>query len=164
MLTLIAPVPWVAPQVERIRAVRDWSARLGVGAHITLLGGLRSAPSTPQLATLLASRPTLHARLARLELLGDAACLLPDEPGPLRELSRLLAAALGVEAPVYTPHVTVARDCEKGDLRALRRELAATLPVEGPIERVLVIERRDGEEQARQLASLPLSPELPLSQ
>ena len=117
--TLIAPVPFTEAAVGLLRARHDPAARRGVPAHVTLLGPL--VPSHADLeravdafAAVLARTAAPLVRFVKVGSLNGAMCLLPEEAGPLMELSRALHAVSPLGAapgrPSHrVPHMTVAR-------------------------------------------------------
>src|SRR6185436_1248936 len=94
MQSVILPVAAVEPFVDGFRQAGDWSRRLGVPAHVTLAGpwplGLELRVSA--LAAIAVEMRGTRFRLSRVDVLGDAMCLLADDEAPLLKLR---AAILG---------------------------------------------------------------------
>ncbi len=153
-MTLIAPVPFVPAEVEHIRRECDWSSRLGVPAHFTLAAGAAFAEVRDVAAALRREAP-LALVLAGPEQLRDAACLVPVDPRPLRELCARVADGLSVP-PIRMPHVTVARGLTIAQTGSLRRQLAPVLPVTGVLESALLLDYDEGAGAVRTLGSFQL--------
>jgi hypothetical protein len=159
--TVIAVAPFVGDEVEQIRLAEDWSARLGVPAHITLLGpflpaGEVTAGALDRVRDVFTSQHPIPVVLAELHLLGTAACLIPDSVSPFSSLSRKLQAiSLG---PTFgaTHHLTVARDCTEATLERLRGHLRPLLPLRGVISEAVLLEH-DGKRRVRELERFALA-------
>lgn len=164
--TIIAPVPFVGARVEAVRAARDWSARRGVPAHITLLGNF-AAPEQIDSETLHALRQIfsgtvpITTALSDLRLLGTTACLIPEALPQLDELSvKLASVAPGGEHVVPTHHhLTVARDCDVHGLADLRAALGEDLPLRGEINQARLL-AHTGASNVAQIAGFDFGPQV----
>ena len=159
--TVIAVASFVGDEVEQIRLAGDWSARLGVPAHITLLGPFLPAEEITaevlrRVRDIFASQPPIPVVLAELHLLGTAACLIPDAFSPFISLSRELQAISRGPTVGATHHLTVARDCTEATLERLRDRLRPLLPVRGTISEAALLEH-DGQSQVRELERFALA-------
>jgi 2'-5' RNA ligase len=162
MTTIIAPTPFVGRRIEEIRYERDWSASLGVPAHITLLGPFLHPDSVgpgivARLAQILARYPPPVIRLEELRLVDDVACLIPTETEALAAISRELHEAWPQTASHGgLHHVTIARDVNKAVFETLQAELSSLLPLKGSITEAHLLERR-GTAPVRTIARLELA-------
>jgi hypothetical protein len=88
MQSVILPVSEVELVVDGFRQAGDWSRRLGVPAHVTLAGPwpLEFELPVPALAAIAVAMRGTVFRLSRVDLLGDAICLLADDDAPLLKL------------------------------------------------------------------------------
>ena len=88
MQSVILPVSEVERLVDDFRQAGDWSRRLGVPAHVTLAGPwpLELELPVPALAAIVDAMRGTVFRLSRVDLLGDAVCLLADDDAPLLNL------------------------------------------------------------------------------
>ncbi len=114
--------------VDRFRLDGDWSRRLGIPAHITLVGPLPLSHPLPRgrLAELAAAADGVRFQLDSVDILGEAVCLLTDDA---RSLERL-AHTIGVEpARASRLHLTIRRDRFPGALAEVREALEPTLPI-----------------------------------
>ena len=143
--TLIAPVPFAEAAVGLLRARHDSAARRGVPAHVTLLGPLATGDlvrAADAFAGVLAHTAAPLVRFVKVGSLNGSMCLLPEDPGPLMELSRALHAVSPLSAgpgrPSHrVPHMTVARGSY--DRRQVERTLEARLPLAGPLGSPLLL-------------------------
>ncbi len=144
--TLIAPVPFAEAAVGLLRARHDSAARRGVPAHVTLLGPLSPtgdlARAADAFGTVLARTAAPLVRFVKVGSLNGSMCLLPEDPGPLMELSRELHAVsllgAGPGRPSHrVPHMTAARGSY--DRRQVERTLEARLPLAGPLGSPLLL-------------------------
>lgn len=155
------PVPEAESTVAPWRRRYDWSAALGVPAHITVLAPfLAPGEIRPEVVARLAAAcsrlPPLEVVLADVAEMGGAACLLPARDGPLRHLTGALVKewpqlALPEER-VY--HLTVARGAAAVDdaVRALRTEM----PIRAVCRDLVLFERR--QDRAHELGRFAFSP------
>jgi hypothetical protein len=153
----VVPVPWAEPVVGAWRAQHDWAARLGVPAHITIMGPfLKPASIDPDVSRRLAAifgaiQKPLSFSLSRLERRGDVAFLVPTPNNPFERLS----AAIREEWPELRPygdafdqvrfHLTVARGCDRPLFVKLIRAVEQQLPLSGAVrEAMLVVQNSPG--------------------
>jgi 2'-5' RNA ligase len=142
--TLLAlMVPEAEPLVGDLRARLDPAAKLGLGAHITLvypfLDSERITPAVAdRLRTVAAARQPLAFRLDAVRMFPSTVWLAPSPTAAIG----LLAAALQLafperprrdrEFPDYVPHVSVARDVRR-DREAIAGALEERLHANGPV-------------------------------
>lgn len=167
-------VPEAEPLVGDTRARLDPSARLGLGAHITLVyPWLDSADLTDEalglLRGLVASHAVLSFRLDRVETFPSTVWLAPSPIEAIASLAASLEAAfperprIGPGFDRYVPHLSVARNVRKGRdnvAAALHDRLHIHGPVECLCKDVHVMER--GAAGWRVFAGLPLGCRCPL--
>ena len=160
MTTVIAVASFVGPEVEKVRSTRDWSARLGVPAHITILGPFLPPEEITKnvlerMRTVFADVRPIPVVLGELRLLGTTACLMPQSVGPFVRLSQELEALSQHRMQVAGEyHLTVARESNPNDLRRLRVSLEPLLPLRGKITEAILLER-DSEGLVRELERFP---------
>jgi hypothetical protein len=148
MTTLVVPVPEAESAVEYWRERYDWSASLGVPAHITVLGPFlppsRIGNDVLDRLTSLCSRlPRVRFRLAGVELLQGVTCLTPHPAEPFRVMTEVLEAewpeaARGVTGVMH--HLTVARDISV--FEKVRAELAKIVPIDAEARELVLLEAR----------------------
>jgi 2'-5' RNA ligase superfamily len=140
--SIIVPVGEAEPLVDEFRRRGDWSRRLGVPAHVTLVGSLPPAAELPrdELTPLAAAAIGTGFVLERVGLLGGSVCLLAAADEPLAALGRRLAARLepgSGRRPRRRHHLTVWRDAP-----AMLPEISAAiepgLPIEAEVRSVCV--------------------------
>lgn len=153
--TVIAVAPFVGEEIERIRLAGDWSAHLGVPAHITLLGPFLPAEEVTTevlggMRDIFATHHPIPVVLTELTLLGTAACLVPDCVSPFVSLSRKLQVISQRPAVGATHHLTLARDCTEAAVERLRGRLGPLLPVRGAINEAALLEH-DGQSRVHEL-------------
>jgi 2'-5' RNA ligase len=161
MTTVLVPLRFADAAVRAVRDEHDWSARRGVGAHITLLGPFLppervTGAVVERLRGLLAGFRPLELTLGELHRRGTSAWLVPHPSEPLRALSALLADAWP-EAPGRQAdhHVTLARGCDEELFAAIAEQLAPALPLRGRATEAHVLHRRV-DRVVERLARLPL--------
>jgi hypothetical protein len=135
MQSVILPASEVEPLVDGFRQAGDWSRRLGVPAHITLAGPwpLEVELPVPALASIAVAMRGIVFRLSRIDLLGDALCLLADDDAPLLKLRAAVLAAIGVSDELdeqWRPHLTVFRHARPHDRRDICEAIGPQLPVD----------------------------------
>lgn len=161
-------VPEAESLVGETRTRLDPSARLGLGAHITLVyPWLDSTEVTAEalirLRHALAGHTALSFRLDRVDTFPSTVWLAPSPTDAIASLSASVEAAfperprIGPGFEHYVPHVSVARNVRK-DRDNIIAALHDRLHIHGPVEclckDVHVMER--GAAGWRTLASLPL--------
>jgi hypothetical protein len=161
MTTIIAPTPWVGAEVEVLRTEHDWSAKLGVPAHITLLGPfVEQAAITSEIHVRLKRALTGLRRvpvvLERLELFEDVACLLPRDPKPIADIQQRLHQEWPHLERRSLQHVTVARGLNPGTFDQVRARVEPLLPLQGEIIEASLWVASDG--SARPIAQRGLAP------
>lgn len=135
MQSVILPVPEVEPLVDGFRRAGDWSRRLGVPAHVTLVGPWPlelELPVAALAAIAVAMRGTAF-RLSRVDSLGDAVCLLPDDDAPLLKLRAAVLESVEVSDgwdERWRPHLTVFRHARPQDRREIEEAIGPRLPVD----------------------------------
>ncbi len=166
-------VPEADSLVGETRARLDPSARLGLGAHITLVyPWLDSVDVTDDVLLRLRGITTAHAAVSfRLDLVDTCPSTVWLAPSPVEAIASLavsLEAAfperprIGPDFDRYVPHLSVARNVRKGRdniVAALHDRLHIHGPVECLCKDVHVMERAAA--GWRTLASLPLGSPLP---
>jgi len=161
MTTVIAVASFAGAEVAKIRSARDWSARVGVPAHITILGPFLPPEEITKnvlerMRIVFADARPIPVVLGELRLLGTTACLMPQSVGPFARLSRELEAISQRRTLVAGEyHLTVARESNTNDLERLRVHLEPRLPLRGTITEAILLER-DGEGLVRELERFPL--------
>jgi hypothetical protein len=148
MTTIIAPTPWVPGEVEALRAELDWAARLGVPAHITLLGpfiepAAIDADVHRRLETVLRAHAPIMVSLDRLELIGDVACLLPGDTRAIAAVQSALHREWPELEPRSLQHVTVARELNRSGFEAVIERIEPMLPLSGRLDRASLIVGRN---------------------
>jgi hypothetical protein len=144
MTTIISPTPFVGRRIEDIRARHDWSAQLGVPAHVTLLGPFLDPAEVDgqivgRLREIVSGQRRFHATFDRLALLGDVACLLPADPSPFEHLHRTLHEHWP-HLPRRSGHqVTVARDLNDAEFELLANSIEPLLPLVGSVREVMLL-------------------------
>jgi 2'-5' RNA ligase len=167
--TLLAlMVPEAERMVGDLRARLDPAARLGLGAHITLVYPfLDSGAIHPDTVERLRAIARAHAPPSfRLDAVGtfpSTVWLRPTPAEAIAELASALETAFperprnGREFPVYVPHLSVARNV-RGDCAAVVATLENRMRSCGPIactcRQVHVMERASGQWSTR--LSIPL--------
>jgi hypothetical protein len=157
MSTILAPVPFAGEAVESIRREWDWSASLGVPAHITLLGPFLhpneiTSIVIERLEKLVSDCTAIAIELDRLALIGHTACLLPRDGRAVAELSAHLERAWPAVRGRDSQHVTLARGVETMSFERLANLVEPLLPLAGSINRVELLVRRDGANAVRESA------------
>jgi 2'-5' RNA ligase superfamily len=161
MTTVIAVASFAGVEVAKIRSARDWSARVGVPAHITILGPFLPPEEITKnvlerMRTVFADARPIPVVLGEFHLLGTTACLMPQSVGPFVRLSRELEAISQRRTQVAGKyHLTVARESNTNDLERLRVHLEPLLPLRGRITEAILLER-DGEGLVRELERFSL--------
>jgi 2'-5' RNA ligase superfamily len=164
--TILAPVPAADPVVSATRLEHDWPARLGVPAHVTLMGPFLSPDRISEeiverLGELFAGAGPTSFSLTELRRVGEIAYLALEPDDGVRALTARLESAFpdapryGAEfgGPLY--HLTVARGCDDALFEALSEQLRGALPIQAGIEEAVLVEH--GTEQgADTLARFPL--------
>jgi 2'-5' RNA ligase len=100
---LIIVVPEAEPAVAELRLVHDWSAALGVPAHVTILFPFAPSESVEEdaLADLVAMHSRFAFELASVEHFGeDVTYLAPVPAEPFAALTRAVTARW----PSYPPY------------------------------------------------------------
>lgn len=150
MSTLLAPVAFAEHAVEALRLAHDWSARRGIGAHITLLGPFlppdHLTPTIARLRELLAAFGPITVTLTEIRLLGSAACLVPTPVEPFAELTASLRRSWPQVPPLVGDyHLTVARNCDAALFAKVAARVEPHLPLAGQLtEATLVVRHPDG--------------------
>jgi 2'-5' RNA ligase superfamily len=164
MTTLVVPVPEAEDAVQHWRRRFDWSASLGVPAHITVLGPFLPPSQInghvrSRLALLCSHWPRVTFELIGVRRRQDVTYLAPEPIEPFEEMTRLLEAEWP-DAPRYGSwhgeriyHLTVAR--ELGTFREISRELAEILPIGAVARELVLLEGRTGS-GVRELGRFPL--------
>lgn len=153
--TIVAPTPFVGGHVERIRQANDWSAQLGVPAHVTLLGPFLEPSALDEtvvrrLEHVFGRHAAFATSFTRVVRVGNVACLLPDDPRPFEHLHEALRQQWP-QFPRRSLHqITVARDIVGREFDRLAAELAPLLPLSGSIHQAVLF-AADGEGPARPL-------------
>jgi hypothetical protein len=100
---LIVVVPEAEPAVRELRLAHDWSAALGVPAHITILFPFAAPAEIDEagIAEAVSSVPAFDFALDRVERLDDGLVWLRAEPS---ELFVALTAAVWRRFPDYPPY------------------------------------------------------------
>lgn len=154
--TLLAlMVPEAEPLIGDLRARLDPAAKLGLGAHITLvypfLDSERITPAvTDRLRTVAAARRPLAFRLDAVRMFPSTVWLAPSPAAAIGSLAAALQLAFPErprrdrEFPEYVPHVSVARDVRR-DRDAIAAVVEERLHASGPVSclarQVYVMER-----------------------
>lgn len=137
---LIIECPAAEAAVGRHRARHDWSAGVGVPAHVTVLYPFRapealSAADHERLTALFATVPAFHLRGERTAWFGEEVVYVaPDDPEPVLALMSAVTDAFPDCPPyggiheVVIPHLTVGDNSPVEELRAAEREVAGALP------------------------------------
>lgn len=161
-------VPEADLVVGHLRERWDPSARLGLGAHITirypfLPFGQRSPEDVERLADAMASVPPFEFSLGRVSRFPTTVFLDPEPVAPFAEMRAAVDLAFGDRLPIdsfprYIPHLSVARSVrgEPGDvLEAIDAALAGG-PVICHCDEVVLLERRGGPWEVRARFALGL--------
>jgi hypothetical protein len=161
MTTIIAPTPFVGAEIEAIRGEHDWSAELGVPAHITLLGPFLDPDAITsrvldRLESAVAEHRAIPITFERLELVGDVACLLPASGSRIAALQAALHATWPHLQARELQHVTVARSLSMEDFDRIARRVAPFLPTSGVVDEILLVASRDEHAPARTIRTLRL--------
>lgn len=154
----IVRVPEAEPCVRELRLRYDATARLGVPAHVTILGPFMdaahiSADVLERVTRAIRSVPSFDFRLAAVGRFPSVAYLAPEPAEPFVALTLALVAAFP-DYPPYegrhdgiTPHLTAAFGTEE-DAEDAAKELAKWLRENGPIRarcaEVVLLENREG--------------------
>lgn len=162
-------VPEAEPVVADLRARMDPAARLGLGAHVTLLYPfLDSGSVTPDVLDRLRGVVARHAgfafRLTDVGTFPSTVWLAPEPADAMADLASALEAAFpdrprtGREFGRFVPHLSVARNVRR-DREAIAATCRSRLLSGGAVDciarEVHVMER--GEDGWRVLATAPLS-------
>jgi 2'-5' RNA ligase superfamily len=146
MTTLVVPVPEAERAVAHWRKRYDWSASLGVPAHVTVLGPFLppdriGTDVIDRLSTLCSRLPRVKFRLTSVVLLEGVTCLTPDPDEPFRAMSEVLEAEWPEAAPGAhgrRMHLTVARDISV--FETIGTELAEVVPIEAEARELVLLE------------------------
>jgi hypothetical protein len=152
---IMVPVPEVEPQVARLRALYDPSARRGLGAHVTIvhanLPPERLDPMALERIGMAVSPLTpFDYRITRVARFPGTLYLAAEPVAPFALLRERLRTALGErerpEAPLI-PHVSVVRKSAIDD-RAVEAELSTMLERHAPIpcrcQHIVLLENSSG--------------------
>jgi hypothetical protein len=139
------------------RVQHDWAARLGVPAHVTVMGPfLKPARVEADVCRRLAwiferTQEPLAFSLSRLERRGDVAFLLATPDRPFERLS----TAIHEEWPQLRPyghafdrvrfHLTVARGCDDSLFASLSRAINRQLPLSGTASEAMLVIQTSGD-------------------
>ncbi len=141
---LILAMPWGhAPRIDAVRARHDPTAAAGLPAHITVLYPFlppgEFAGVMPRLESVVRRFPPLEVHLTRLDRFrGDATVvyLAPEEPEPIRRITRALTAAFpgyplygGRFGDAITPHLTLGYLSSPEEVHTVEAAAAANLPL-----------------------------------
>jgi hypothetical protein len=148
--TLIVPIPEAEQAVGRWRERYDWSARVGVPAHITVLGPflppeLITDSVIKRLTSICSDLPRIELKLEGPALLESTVCLTPNPREPFELMTRLLEHEWqelgrgGSQDEKRLHHLTVARNPE--EIRELSLELGPSLPIEARADELRLYER-----------------------
>ena len=152
--------------VRRLRDGLDWSAKLGVPPHVTLLYPFMPSDALTddvrrRIATIVADEPSFSFTLAQMKRWPTVVWLAPEPDEPFRRLT----AALSAEFPDYPPyggahdevipHVTIVEDPRPDWLAAAERALPAMLPIRD-VAREAVIMAADATGRWSTVWQLPL--------
>ena len=140
---IMVRVPEVEPQVARLRARFDPSAKRGLGAHVTVLhSNLSSDRIDPialeQIAATVSSMAPFDYQITRVARFPGTLYLAAEPAAPFVHLRNRLAAALRLDTPEQQgeepliPHVSVVRKSVNDD-REVAAELTTMLERHGPI-------------------------------
>lgn len=158
---LVVHVPEAEPAVGALRAAHDWSASVGMPAHVTVLypfvsesewryatGGQRI---DVRLARIFAALAPFDAAFRATARFGDGTLYLVPEPGPaFSGLTQAVAAEFpawppyGGAHPVVIPHLTVAEQAPPGVLERCEAEVAPRLPVAARVAWIALFGQRGG--------------------
>jgi 2'-5' RNA ligase len=147
--TLVVPIPEAEEAVGRWRERYDWSARVGVPPHITVLGPFlpprRITDSViERLTSICSDLPRVALKLEGPALLESTVCLTPNPREPFELMTRLLEHEWrgldrgGSQDEKRLHHLTVARNPE--EVRELSLELEASLPIEAQADELRLYE------------------------
>ena len=148
---LLVAVPEAEPAVGEHRARLDWSARVGVPAHLTVLypflppAAIDSA-ARASLRRLFAGFAPFDVTLDRVRWFGaDVVWLGPRDDSPFRALISGASAAFP-ECPPYggliaevIPHLTIGDGDDRPALRAAAEAVRGHLPVEARVTEVTLM-------------------------
>jgi hypothetical protein len=152
LTTIIAPVPTAEEVVAAVRLGHDWPARVGVPAHVTLLGPFLPPEAVTEgvldgLRAIFTQQTPIRFAFAGLRRVGSIAYLAPAPHAELHLLTSALEDAFP-EAPRYGEqfggrlyHLTVARECDDTLFAELQALLSAALPIRASIEEAVLVER-----------------------
>jgi hypothetical protein len=137
-------VPEADPLVDDLRRGGDWSRRAGIPAHITIAGPWPSLSILPLRQLEAVARESLRTTfsLDRIDVLGNAVCLLPADQRPLQQWRRAILEVLGQADAADQPwrcHLTICRGSCAEQLAGLRERLSPSLPLECEIQEVRVL-------------------------
>jgi hypothetical protein len=142
---ILVPVPEADPLVDDLRRAGDWSRRVGLPAHITIAGPWPSNPALPLRRLEVVARESLRTAfsLDRVDVLGDAVCLLPADQRPLQQWRRAILKVLGQTDAADQPwhcHLTIWRGSTEDQLASLRKSISPSLPLECEIQEVHILD------------------------
>ncbi|HEY4293008.1 2'-5' RNA ligase family protein [Luteibacter sp.] len=167
--TLLAlMVPEAEPLVGDLRARLDPAAKLGLGAHITLVYPFLDSERithavADRLRTVAAARQPLAFHLDAVRMFPSTVWLAPSPAAAIGSLAAALQLAFPErprrdrEFPDYVPHVSVAREVrrDRGAIAAtLEERLHASGPVPCMVRHVHVMERAPEGWQTRLVVEL----------
>jgi hypothetical protein len=133
--SILLPVREADEIIDGFRAEGDWSRHLGIPAHLTLAGPWPLSHELPRerLAELAAEARGTRYRLDRVDTLGDAICLLPQDDRPLLNWRTQMLSVVGkpdAVSPAWRLHLTICRDESGGQLTAVRNAVDRVLPLD----------------------------------
>jgi 2'-5' RNA ligase len=166
---LIIAMPEAEPLVKAWRERFDYSAGVGVPAHITLLypfmppGEITPAVEA-ELRELFAQFPAFEFALTGLRRFPEVLYLAPSPAEPFQALTHAVVERYPDYLPYgggyseVIPHLTIADMAEAGRLDDIEREFmdqhGAQLPVRAKANEVLLIENTSGRWKTRQAFEL----------
>lgn len=159
--TLVVPVPEAERVVGRWRARHDRWAKLGVPAHVTIVGSLRP-PLDPtdamfdRLEGACASLSPAPFTLASQATSEAGVFVTLESMAALDRLARAVSAALGCDRGSDAFHLTVARDVRPVDQAQIVSALRQALPVTAVAREVWWLEYRPP--FARRVARFAIGP------
>jgi hypothetical protein len=146
--SLLVPVPAADPVVDPFRRKGDWSWGVGAPAHITLAGPFPLSEKLPvgPLVEVAGHAVGTRFRLDEFGRVGDAACLLLSDEGPLLELQRKVMETLGrtPRAGARRLHLTIGRRDSEAAFDRMRAEMESVLPVPCEVDDILVARLDNG--------------------
>lgn len=136
------------PLVDHWRRSGDWSREVGVPAHVTLAGPFPISEELPfgPLAEMTRSARGTPFCLDEFGCLGDTACLLSSDEGPLLGIHEEAIEAIGQphQRLDHRLHLTITRGASEVDVGAMRAEIQPSLPLRCEVEDVLVAAYDEG--------------------